>query len=401
MLNIDNLNIILFILPIYQMLFYTIQLIPLGKKYRTSNHSAGILMLLMLLYLIINTIGHLGYIDIFKYLRVLQLPILLTITPTFISYFQTLIKDSGNIFSISTKVLYLPSIFIFILNIIAFKDIKNDSIIFQLSDINLNLINNGVNYSTITLLLGNVLFIVFQTIIASIQYLRNNKNITKIRKTKPVHLPYLQATWSHITIVSVICFVLIASLMNLLTPSYNHVYSTIFNLLLLSFGGLAGYYSLKQNRLYMEVASIKPIIIKNNNSTPISNTIKNTIDNSSINIDSEDTKYIVSTLENYLLNDKPYLNKDLSIDNLVKEVGTTKQKLAYVVNNVMNTNFYGLINKYRIIEATELLNTDEYFNYKIEAISQMVGFQSKSSFNACFKKIIGETPSEFRKNNVN
>ena len=67
----------------------------------------------------------------------------------------------------------------------------------------------------------------------------------------------------------------------------------------------------------------------------------------------------------------------------------------------MNTNFYGLINKYRIIEATELLNTDEYFNYKIEAISQMVGFQSKSSFNACFKKIIGETPSEFRKNNVN
>ena len=85
--------------------------------------------------------------------------------------------------------------------------------------------------------------------------------------------------------------------------------------------------------------------------------------------------------------------------DIARKIGTSKQKLTYVINNVMGTNFYGIINKYRVLEAKELLKRPENQNYNIDAISQMVGFQSKSSFNGCFRKITGLTPSEFRKNN--
>jgi len=57
-----------------------------------------------------------------------------------------------------------------------------------------------------------------------------------------------------------------------------------------------------------------------------------------------------------------------------------------------------MINKYRVLEAKELLKRPENQNYTIDVISQMAGFKSKSSFNACFKKLTRNTPSEFRKN---
>jgi AraC-like DNA-binding protein len=42
------------------------------------------------------------------------------------------------------------------------------------------------------------------------------------------------------------------------------------------------------------------------------------------------------------------------------------------------------------------MNDDRVNQMKIEVLGEMVGFQSKSSFNACFKKVTGMTPSEYR-----
>ncbi|MCK7460839.1 MAG: helix-turn-helix domain-containing protein [Sphingobacterium sp.] len=75
------------------------------------------------------------------------------------------------------------------------------------------------------------------------------------------------------------------------------------------------------------------------------------------------------------------------------------EKISYVLNEVIQKNFYGVINEYRIKEAEELLLKDGLNQMKIEVLGEMVGFQSKSSFNACFKKVTGMTPSEFRMKN--
>jgi AraC-like DNA-binding protein len=67
-----------------------------------------------------------------------------------------------------------------------------------------------------------------------------------------------------------------------------------------------------------------------------------------------------------------------------------------VLNEIMDKNFYGVINEYRVREAEALLLQDDMNQLKIEVLGEMVGFQSKSSFNACFKKFTGHTPSDYR-----
>jgi AraC-like DNA-binding protein len=56
--------------------------------------------------------------------------------------------------------------------------------------------------------------------------------------------------------------------------------------------------------------------------------------------------------------------------------------------------FFEMRAEYFIEEAKRLLK--EKMNIKVEEIAEQVGYNSKSSFNTAFKKIVGATPSEWR-----
>jgi AraC-like DNA-binding protein len=101
-------------------------------------------------------------------------------------------------------------------------------------------------------------------------------------------------------------------------------------------------------------------------------------------------------LEKIMHQDRPYLNPRFSMHDLCELMDVSRRKVTYVINEVMRKNFYGVINDYRIEEALSLLNDRKSADYKMDAIAEMVGFRSKSSFYACFKKYTGVTPTEFR-----
>lgn len=105
---------------------------------------------------------------------------------------------------------------------------------------------------------------------------------------------------------------------------------------------------------------------------------------------------IEQTLVDFLKSKKPYLNENLNIDELSDNLNVTPAYLSQVLNERLGVNFYTLINTYRIEEAKKLITSSEYSHFKLEAISYEVGFKSKSTFNAAFKKITGTTPSQFR-----
>ena len=68
---------------------------------------------------------------------------------------------------------------------------------------------------------------------------------------------------------------------------------------------------------------------------------------------------------------------------------------AYVVDD--GKNFYDFVNHYRVQEAKEQLGNPALSQKTIQRVFEDVGFNSKSTFNTIFKKVTGQTPSEYRR----
>lgn len=98
-----------------------------------------------------------------------------------------------------------------------------------------------------------------------------------------------------------------------------------------------------------------------------------------------------------MLAEKPYLDNDLTLQKLAKAVAVSPHHLSQTINERLEQNFFDFINGYRIEEAKNLLGDPAKKHYSILAVAEAVGFNSKSAFNAAFKKHAKLTPSEFRK----
>lgn len=94
---------------------------------------------------------------------------------------------------------------------------------------------------------------------------------------------------------------------------------------------------------------------------------------------------------------KLYLNDSLSLGDLAEELGISNKKLSELLNQHLNTNFYNLINNYRVNEVIARLSVPEADKYTLLGIAFDSGFQSKASFNRIFKQKTGQSPSAYRK----
>lgn len=101
-------------------------------------------------------------------------------------------------------------------------------------------------------------------------------------------------------------------------------------------------------------------------------------------------------LGNVMTTRKPYLNPKLTIIDLATEMGTNKTYLSLYLNNTLHTTFYDLVNKYRVEHACGILSemTDEDKKTMTE-VAEASGFNSLSSFNRYFRKIMDISPSEY------
>jgi len=402
MLNLDNLSIILFILPAYQMSFFAVQLISFNSKKDPSRKPLGFLMLFMLLYILINISKYLGYLDAYKHLYFLQLPVLLTIIPTYCRYLWAISDPSGRMASKPLLLCYLPALSILLLNLIAFFTYGTETYNLFLYPEQAPQISykSGVNLIHISFLVGNAVLIAFQIIIASFQFWKQMQHVQAKRKEESSFLPYFETGWAYFIFISMICFVIVNSLMNYFVPEYNTSLAAVFNVLILISGSLAGYFSLKQDKLYTEVASLKPgqMIKEVNNDEVNEKTDIFKKEKISDNMSKKEAKEIIDKLRHHLTIDKPYLNSKLRLVDISRSLNISKRKLTYIINHEMDSNFYGIINEYRVTEAKMLLKHPKYKKYNLETIAEMSGFQSKSTFNGCFKTLTKVTPSAYRKN---
>ena len=106
---------------------------------------------------------------------------------------------------------------------------------------------------------------------------------------------------------------------------------------------------------------------------------------------------ITNELNRLMGEEKIFTNQKLSVEDVAKRIGIPRQQLSEVLNVHMGIRFQDLLNQYRIEEFIECLESNNYSNYTIFGIASEVGFSSKSSFNAIFKKLKGMTPSQYSK----
>lgn len=111
-------------------------------------------------------------------------------------------------------------------------------------------------------------------------------------------------------------------------------------------------------------------------------------------IDSDQSEKLLQRLKALMEQEKLYQDPNLKLETLAKSLSISKHLLSQLLNDNLQKSFNKFVNEYRIESACQLLENDKPFS--MEAIGYEVGFHSRSSFFATFKKIKGTTPSRFK-----
>jgi AraC-like DNA-binding protein len=112
----------------------------------------------------------------------------------------------------------------------------------------------------------------------------------------------------------------------------------------------------------------------------------------------KDVSMIYERLKQCMNEKKPFINPDLTLNDLAKSLEVHPNHLSQVINSNEHKNFYDLINEKRIQEFIQLISQSSSQKYTLMALAYDCGFNSKASFNRNFKKYTGVTPSDYLKN---
>jgi AraC-like DNA-binding protein len=131
-------------------------------------------------------------------------------------------------------------------------------------------------------------------------------------------------------------------------------------------------------------------------STFLSEKTKETAKYGKSNLSEYQKKEICSKLLQLMESEKYYRQNTISLVLVAEKIGETPHRVSQVINEQFEMNFFYWLASFRIEESKQILSGKDKRRYKIEEIAEMVGYNSKSSFNKVFKEMVGLTPAQFR-----
>lgn len=107
----------------------------------------------------------------------------------------------------------------------------------------------------------------------------------------------------------------------------------------------------------------------------------------------QDSARIAKKLDEAMQTAELWQNPNLSLLDIANETGASQNNISQTLNEHLGVNFYDYVNSWRIKAACHsLAKTDQ----SVLTIAHDVGFNAKSTFNAAFKKVTGQTPRQYR-----
>ncbi len=105
---------------------------------------------------------------------------------------------------------------------------------------------------------------------------------------------------------------------------------------------------------------------------------------------------LVTKIEQHMNEVKPFLANILTLEQLATQLDMSPRSLSNVINRHYQHNFFEFVNHYRIEEAKRILADHSQKKKTMIEVMADCGFNSKATFNTFFKKLVGNTPSQYR-----
>ncbi len=92
-----------------------------------------------------------------------------------------------------------------------------------------------------------------------------------------------------------------------------------------------------------------------------------------------------------------HLEHNINIEEFANRIDLPVKTVSLAINKQLGTKFFEFINYHRIEEAKKLLATPEHAKLTVLEILLMAGFNNKSSFHRFFNRLVGISPTEYRR----
>lgn len=113
----------------------------------------------------------------------------------------------------------------------------------------------------------------------------------------------------------------------------------------------------------------------------------------------ETLREIHQTMTKLMDEQKPFLNPELTINDLADMLHVHPSRLSQVINTVESKTFYDFINGKRVEEFKRKVILPENHKYTLIALAFECGFNSKTAFYRNFKSTTGQSPTDYIEQN--
>lgn len=163
--------------------------------------------------------------------------------------------------------------------------------------------------------------------------------------------------------------------------SFDTGYLTIISIILIT--SYLGYFGINQSKILLPSYRLNFISQKDESDNQI-----------------QDYKVLEEKLKKMMATQQPYLDEELSLNELADELGISAKQLSTLLNKYMNTSFYDYINSFRVQAVILAMSSNTSKKYTLLAIGMDCGFNSKASFYRIFKKQTGYSPSKYKRDKL-
>ncbi|WP_323813226.1 helix-turn-helix domain-containing protein [Cellvibrio sp. NN19] len=114
-------------------------------------------------------------------------------------------------------------------------------------------------------------------------------------------------------------------------------------------------------------------------------------------VDEKLTDSAIQQVQQGMEEQKLFLKQNLNIEEFSKRINLPVKEVSAVINKHYGTNFFEFMNSYRVEEAKRLLGDSQHADMTVMDVLLHAGFNSKSAFHRFFNRLVGMSPTEYRK----